>query len=102
MKCGICGTEFRALRDDHYIVRDLTKTGLAAVVAANDEPGLYDAFDCPVCGCQVVAQPRKRKFLPCENCDQCCNDDETDDNESDTGDNENGAEDNVRQEGEDE
>lgn len=26
------------------------------------EPTLYDAFDCPICGCQYIANERKRVF----------------------------------------
>lgn len=64
MKCHVCGTEFPAIRERHYIARDLTKTGLAAAISSNDEPALHDSFDCPNCGCQVIAQPRKRVFIP--------------------------------------
>lgn len=58
IKCKICGTEFPALAKDHYIVRDLEKTGLAAAFGS-EESGQFDAFDCPNCGCQVIAQQRK-------------------------------------------
>jgi len=64
MKCSVCGTEFPAIRERHYIARDLTKTGVAAAFASTDEPALHDSFDCPNCGCQVIAQPRKRTFIP--------------------------------------
>ena len=30
---------------------------------SNDETGLFDAFDCPQCGCQVIAQERKRAYI---------------------------------------
>lgn len=62
LKCKICGTEFPAISERHYISRDLTKTGLAAVIQATDEPSLFDAFDCPNCGCQTIVQQRKREF----------------------------------------
>lgn len=64
MKCSVCGTEFPAIRERHYIARDLTKTGVAAAFASTDEPALHDSFDCPNCGCQVIAQARKRVFIP--------------------------------------
>ncbi len=62
LKCKICGTEFPPIIERHYISRDLTKTGIAAAFGSTDEPTLYDTYDCPNCGCQVVAQPRKRSF----------------------------------------
>ncbi len=27
------------------------------------EECLYDAFDCPMCGCQVIAKERKRDYI---------------------------------------
>lgn len=63
IKCKICGTEFPALVERHYIARDLEKTGLAAAFSS-DEPALFDAFDCPNCGCQVIAQQRKLSYNP--------------------------------------
>lgn len=60
LKCGICGCEFEATAEMHYISRDEGKTGLAAVSGGN-ETFEYDSFDCPRCGCQFVAQQRKRR-----------------------------------------
>lgn len=64
LKCKICGVVFPALKEHHYISRDLTKTGLAVAFGSTDEPLLYDSFDCPCCGSQVIAQPRKREYDP--------------------------------------
>lgn len=66
LKCKICGTEFPAVKDGHYITRDDGKTGLASAFGSNSEEKLYDTFDCPMCGCQVVAQDRKRIYIPPE------------------------------------
>lgn len=33
-----------------------------AGLSSNDEEQLYDSFDCPICGCQLIAQGRKREF----------------------------------------
>lgn len=60
MKCNICGCVFPTVIDKHYVARDNGKTGIAAIVT-HDEENLYDAFDCPACGCQMIAQERKRK-----------------------------------------
>ena len=62
LKCKICGTEFPAIRERHYIARDNGKTGLSTAFSSNDEEKIYDSFDCPMCGCQVVAQDRKRTY----------------------------------------
>lgn len=79
MKCKICGTEFPALADNHYIVRDPEKTGLAAAFSS-EESAQFDAFDCPNCGCQVIAQQRKPLYLFEEVVE---NDEEQEDNEED-------------------
>lgn len=62
IKCKICGAEFPALVERHYIARDLKKIGLVEAFSS-DEPALFDAFDCINCGCQVIAQQRKS---PCK------------------------------------
>lgn len=62
LKCKICGKEFEANLERHYIARDNGKSGLTVIVS-NDEVKLYDAFDCPSCGCQVIAQERKRNLV---------------------------------------
>lgn len=60
LKCEICGCEFNAVIERHYISRDEGQTGLAAF-AGGQENEEYDTFDCPQCGCQFIAQPRKRR-----------------------------------------
>ena len=67
LKCKICGTEFPALEERHYIARDNSRTG-AVVVISKDEEKIYDSYDCPMCGSQVIAQERKRKFEHEYNC----------------------------------
>ena len=62
LKCKICGSEFNAVKERHYISRDKGKVGLATAFGSNPEDALYDTFDCPVCGCQITAQERKRKY----------------------------------------
>ena len=63
LKCKICGTEFPAIKERHYIARDNNRTG-AVVVISKDEEKIYDAYDCPMCGSQIIAQERKRDFEP--------------------------------------
>ena len=63
IKCKICDCEFVPEKKEHYIARTDGKTGVVAVFQSNDETGLFDAFDCPQCGCQVIAQERKRAYI---------------------------------------
>lgn len=63
MKCTVCGFEFEPLLKNHYVSRDNGETGLS-VAFKNSEETLYDTFDCPQCGCQHIAQKRKRIFIP--------------------------------------
>lgn len=58
LECKICGCKFNAASERHYIARDGARIGFSAVVGV-EEP-IYDAFDCPQCGCQVIAKERKR------------------------------------------
>lgn len=62
LKCKICGKEFEANLDRHYVARDNGKTGVI-IALSNNEEKLYDAFDCHSCGCQVIAQERKRQYI---------------------------------------
>lgn len=70
LECKICGTKFPALRERRYTVRDGMKIGLAATLSAISEEKIYDAFDCPTCGCQLIAQERKRAC--CEDIHDVC------------------------------
>lgn len=63
MKCKICGCEFTPVVDKHYIARDCGESGIATAFKST-ECKLYDSFDCPACGCQVIAQERKRNYIP--------------------------------------
>lgn len=64
IKCNICGHEFAPLLDNHYVSRDCGKSGVVTVIT-DDEGKHYDTFDCPACGCQHLAQERKRTVIPC-------------------------------------
>lgn len=70
LKCKICECEFVPEKKEHYVARTDGKTGVVAVFQSNDETGLFDAFDCPQCGCQVIAQERKRAFYISENIEE--------------------------------
>ena len=50
MKCNVCGHEFDPIREDRY---EAVKPAPMFQCSTH-----YDCFDCPVCGCQIVAQER--------------------------------------------
>lgn len=60
-KCKICGNEFELKIKEHYVSRDPgeERLGFASLNAVVQERKLYDAFDCPHCGCQNIMQERK-------------------------------------------
>ena len=67
LKCPVCGYEFAALEDNRYTVDGthnygrfnyLRNTTIVSGDAIVD--GRHDAFDCPMCGCQMVVHPRLR------------------------------------------
>lgn len=58
LKCKVCGCEFEASKKDHYVSRSNGKTGLMSSFGNEDECTLYDTFDCPRCGCQMVMKQR--------------------------------------------
>ena len=62
LKCKICGCEFNAIKEMHYISRSNGKVGFAAI-SGGEECGHFDTFDCPQCGCQVVVQERQREVI---------------------------------------
>lgn len=62
IKCNVCGLEIIPEIKNHYISRNAGKIGLNAVVSGGVEPELFDSFDCPQCGSQIIMQERKRIF----------------------------------------
>ena len=70
--CVVCGRDFALMAEEHYTARDTEKNGMIPSITGEQEPVLYDAFDCPHCGCQNVMKERKR------GCDECeCTDGDT-------------------------
>ena len=59
--CEVCGREFALMHEDRYTVREEKRGGLAAAFAYMPEPTMWDAFDCPYCGCQNRVLIRKRE-----------------------------------------
>lgn len=52
LKCTVCDHEFQPHADKRYTAQDKRNIFIDGT--------LYDAFDCPVCGCQIIANERKR------------------------------------------
>lgn len=63
LKCNICEMEFAPVIEEHYVSRDDGVSGMVAAIRS-PEGKHYDTFDCPNCGCQVIAQERKRQYAP--------------------------------------
>lgn len=74
MTCKICGRDFPLISEERYTARDEKKMGLTPMITGENEPKLFDAIDCPHCGCQNVIQERKRYNLVEDECDCCEND----------------------------
>ena len=80
--CKVCGRDFPLLEEEHYVSRDVKKTGLVATISGGNEPQLFDSFDCPHCGCQNIMQIRQQISCPCDYgiCDECTEYDKEDEN----------------------
>lgn len=61
LKCNVCGCEFYPTADKRYTVIEPKVTGLITVVS-DDKRMLKDAFDCPACGCQIIAGNRLEAY----------------------------------------
>ena len=60
MECKVCGNKFIPRKEDKYLVKDRMVTGglNSAFGGQYSEPKQYDAFDCEICGCQLIAKER--------------------------------------------
>lgn len=61
-ECKVCGHKFVPKKENKYVVRDRLATGglNSAMSGQYSESKQYDAFDCDLCGCQMVAKERLR------------------------------------------
>lgn len=57
--CDVCGRDFPLVVERRYVV----KSDSTPILFSSER--LYDAIDCPHCGCQNVLHERKRT-VPCE------------------------------------
>lgn len=64
IKCLVCGNEFIPTKEGHYVCRDdVTQGGIGTAMVWNKESTLWDCWDCPVCGAQLIrGKQRFRKY----------------------------------------
>lgn len=62
--CDVCGRDFPLLAEEVYMARDAERSGITVAIVGDMESKLYDAIDCPHCGCQNILQERKRYWIP--------------------------------------
>ena len=60
MKCKICGKRFALVKDRMYMV--IEKPSLDRLFSKSQM--VWDAIDCPRCGCQVLVGNRLPPFAP--------------------------------------
>lgn len=63
LECRVCGYKFNAIVERHYVARDNIKSDAAVAFSGEYEVKHYDAFDCPLCGSQIITQERKRDYI---------------------------------------
>lgn len=61
LKCKACGIKFRPTTWRRYTAVGNKTTGVVATIVETENPIIYDAFDCPNCGCQIVVNERVRR-----------------------------------------
>ena len=61
LKCKVCGIKLRPTTWRKYTVVDNKTTGVVAAIVGTENPIIYDAFDCPNCGCQIIVNERLRR-----------------------------------------
>ena len=62
-ECKVCGSDIIPNKNNRYVVKERLCSGgvNSALSGTYTTPKEYDAFDCPVCGCQHIAKERLRK-----------------------------------------
>lgn len=61
LECRVCGNKFAPDKEQVYTAREcISRGGINGALAGMKEPEVYDCYDCPVCGCQIVVQERLR------------------------------------------
>jgi len=60
--CTVCGNPFTLKIEELYLVRDTSAGGIINVIAG-EKTLMWDAFDCPACGCQNRVHERLEAFV---------------------------------------
>nr|DAF84113.1 MAG TPA: LysW biosynthesis protein LysW [Caudoviricetes sp.] len=55
MKCKICGKRFKLMKENRYLATEK----IAAFGTLTKLPKVFEAFDCPHCGCQNIVNTRE-------------------------------------------
>lgn len=63
IECKVCGNKFIPKKKNKYVVKDRMINGgvQSALNGQYSEAKQYDAFDCEVCGCQIIAKERLKQ-----------------------------------------
>lgn len=60
--CKVCGNKIVPNKEGRYVVKErLCTGGMNAISGTYTKPKQYDAFDCTVCGCQMIAKERMER-----------------------------------------
>ena len=55
MKCKICGKRFKIMKENRYLATEK----VAPFGTLTKLPKVFEAFDCPHCGCQNIVNTRE-------------------------------------------
>lgn len=58
MKCKVCGKRFKLLRENKY---EVIKRPVGINIMT-ESPTIFEAFDCPVCGCQNIVNVKEDRL----------------------------------------
>lgn len=56
MKCKICGKRFKLMKENRYLVTEK----IGALEGLTKAAKIFEAFDCPHCGCQNIVNIREK------------------------------------------
>lgn len=55
MKCKICGKRFKLMKENRYLATEK----IGALEGLTKAAKIFEAFDCPHCGCQNIVNTRE-------------------------------------------
>lgn len=56
MKCKICGKRFKLMKENRYLATEK----IGALEGLTKAAKIFEAFDCPHCGCQNIVNIREK------------------------------------------